>query len=64
MTENSKVRVDIYSLKGSLVKSADFNLSRGEQTVTLSAEGLTTGTYVLQVTAGSRVQVAKFLVTK
>ncbi len=64
MTSNEKVRVDIYSLNGSLVKTLDMNLGRGEQTVSVPAEGLNIGTYVLQVTAGARVQVAKFVVAQ
>jgi hypothetical protein len=64
MTDNENVRVDVYSLKGSLEKTTYMNLSRGEQTVSVSAKGLAIGTYVLQVTAGTRVQVAKFVVTQ
>lgn len=64
MSQNEKVKVDIYSLNGSLVKSIDMNLLRGEQAVSVTAGDLTNGTYILQVTSGAKTQVAKFVVTR
>ena len=62
--QNEKVKVDVYSLNGSLVKSMDMNLLRGEQAISVSAGDLSNGTYILQVTSGSKTQVAKFVVTR
>ncbi len=62
--ENEKVKVDIYSLNGSLVKTLNMSLPVGEQAVSVSAGDLVNGTYILQVTAGAKTQVAKFVVTR
>ena len=64
VTQNEKVKVDIYNLNGSLVKSMDMNVLRGQQTLSVSAGDLTNGTYILKVTSGSKTQVAKFVVTR
>lgn len=63
-TENEQVKVDIYSLNGSLVKTLNMSLQAGEQAVSVSAGDLVNGTYLLQVTAGAKTQVSKFIVTR
>lgn len=63
-TQNEQVKVDIYSLNGSLVKTMNMSLTAGEQAVSVSAGDLVNGTYIIQVTAGARTQVAKFVVTR
>lgn len=64
LAQNEKIKVDIYNLNGSLVKSMDMNLLRGEQSVSVKAGDLTNGTYILKVTSGAKTQVAKFVVTR
>lgn len=65
LSQSEQVRVDIYSLKGTLVKSVDMGiLARGEQKVSVSADGLVNGTYLLKVTSGAKFQVAKFVVAR
>ena len=65
LSQSEQVRVDIYSLKGTLVKSVDMGiLSRGEQKVSVTADGLVNGTYLLKVTSGAKFQVAKFVVAR
>ncbi|MCB9016293.1 MAG: T9SS type A sorting domain-containing protein [Lentimicrobiaceae bacterium] len=59
------VTVKVYNLKGIEVKSVEFGtLSRGEHQLAVSAEGLSRGTYLLQVIAGNDVKTAKFVVVK
>ena len=62
--QNEKVKVDIYSLSGSLVKTLNMSLMSGEQAVSVSAGDLVNGTYILQVTTGTGTQVGKFVVTR
>lgn len=65
LAQSEQVRVDIYSLKGTLVKSVEMGvLARGEQKISVSADGMVNGTYILKVTSGAKSQVAKFVVAR
>lgn len=63
--ENQPIRAEILSLKGNTVKVVDLgNVAYGEQSFSIPAHDLITGTYLLKVTYGSKVEVAKFVVTR
>jgi hypothetical protein len=65
LAQSEQVRVDIYSLKGTLVKSVEMGvLARGEQKISVSADGMVNGTYILKVTSGAKSQVAKFVIAR
>ncbi|HPF65151.1 T9SS type A sorting domain-containing protein [Lentimicrobium sp.] len=62
---SSSLLVNLYSLQGKLVKSVNFGMpGRGEHQLTIPASDLVNGTYLMQVTEGSSVKTAKFVVTK
>lgn len=59
------VSAKIFNLKGNEVKVAEYGtLSKGDHQLSVSAEGLVNGTYLLQVVAGKEVHTAKFIVVK
>lgn len=59
------VSVKVFNMKGNVVKVADLGtLNRGDHKLSVSADGMATGTYLLQVIAGNEVKTAKFVVVK
>ncbi|MCD6659596.1 MAG: T9SS type A sorting domain-containing protein [Lentimicrobium sp.] len=62
---NQQIRAEVLSLKGNTVKTIDLgNVAFGEQSFSIPAHDLISGTYLLKVTYGSKVEVAKFVVTR
>ena len=65
LTDFEQVRIEILNLKGSIVKVAEpGSFKSGEHTFTIPAQDIKNGTYLLKVTSGSKVEVAKFVVTR
>lgn len=65
LSGNSAVQANIYNLKGALVKSVNFGKpGLGVHQLTIPASDLINGTYLIQVSEGSSVKTAKFVVTK
>ena len=63
MSQNDKVSYQIYDLSGRMVTSRDLGYyTQGEHTVNFTVEGLTSGSYILRLQAGDKVNTAKFLV--
>lgn len=62
---SSPVVVKIYDLKGNLVDLYNYGMvNKGQQQVSVKADNLITGTYVLQVTIDNEMKSAKFVVVK
>jgi hypothetical protein len=60
-----EVRVDVYNLLGERVATlADGRMQSGEHRILWTGDGLTSGTYLVRMTAGNRVQTRKILLLK
>ncbi len=65
LTSNSSVTAKVISLNGEISKTADFGfLAKGEHQLTIASDGLSQGTYLLQITVGKEIKTAKFVVVK
>ena len=63
LSENANVSYQIYDLSGRMVANNNIGFySRGEHSVTFSADDLMTGSYIIRVQAGDKLNTAKFLV--
>ena len=65
LTSNNSITAKVISLNGEVVKNVDFgNLNKGEHQLSIVADGLSQGTYLLQITVGKEIKTAKFVVVK
>ena len=63
LAENANVSYQIYDLSGRMVANNNLGFySRGEHSVTFNADDLMTGSYIIRVQAGDKLNTAKFLV--
>lgn len=61
----NNVVLKVYDLRGNAVMNMDLGkLSKGVNRVSVSADNLSSGTYIMQVVNGNQVQKAKFVVVK
>jgi hypothetical protein len=62
---NQQIIAEVLNLKGSVVKVVNLgDVAFGEKSFSIPAHDLISGTYLLKVTYGSKVEVAKFVVTR
>ena len=62
---NENVITKLYDLRGNMIMVKDLGmLSKGNNKISIDAGNLTSGTYLMQVIAGSNIQQAKFVVIK
>ena len=62
-TENANVSYQIFDLSGRMVEYRVLGFyTEGEHTATISTENLTTGSYIIRVLAGNKINTGKFLV--
>ena len=63
LSENAQVSYQIYDLSGRMMVSHDLGTyNQGEHVVSFNTENLTSGTYIISLQAGSKMNTAKFLV--
>ncbi len=64
-TSTSNVVFKVYDLRGNTVMNMDLGaLSKGVNRISVNADNLSSGTYIMQVVNGTQVQKAKFVVVK
>ncbi|MBW6489608.1 MAG: T9SS type A sorting domain-containing protein [Lentimicrobium sp.] len=64
LSKNENIQIEIFNLRGTLVKSLETFVLRGDQNISVSADGLSNGTYLLKVTSDTGVRVAKFVTAR
>ncbi len=65
LKNNSDIKVNIYNLTGSLVKTIDLGTKiKGYNKVKFDASSLSVGTYIVSLKSNSETKVAKFIVTR
>ena len=65
LTENSKVRFDIYNIVGAIVKSTEEeNTSIGNNKIIIPIENLINGIYFIKFSSSTSTYVVKFIVSK
>ena len=63
MVENGNVSYQIYDLAGRMITNNELGFyGEGEHTATINTENLTTGSYIIRVIAGNKMNTGKFLV--
>ena len=63
MKESAAVNYQVFDMMGRMVRNANMGtLSAGEHDVKIAVDGLSTGTYILRLNAGSHTSTAKFMV--
>ena len=63
ITESANVSYQIYDLAGRMIVNNELGFyGEGEHTATISTEDLTTGSYIIRVMAGNKMNTGKFLV--
>jgi hypothetical protein len=65
LKQNSKAKIKIYNLSGSLVKTIEIgSKTKGSHKEQFNASSLSVGSYILSLETGSERSVAKFIVTR
>lgn len=63
MSENGNVSYQIFDLAGRMIVNSELGFyGEGEHTATINTESLTSGSYVIRVIAGNKMNTGKFLV--
>lgn len=62
--KNEHIKIEIFNLNGTLVKSLETGVLRGDRNISVSADGLSNGTYILKITSETGIHVGKFVVTR
>jgi hypothetical protein len=63
MSENGNVSYQIFDLAGRMIVNNELGFyGEGEHTATINTENLTTGSYIIRVIAGNKMNTGKFLV--
>ena len=62
LTSDSDVNIQVYDLSGRMVKTfTNYNMAAGDNVLTIEAQDLSKGTYIIKLSAGNMVKTTKFI---